>query len=200
MLPLVLIGGAIALVLFLTLNASRRPHHAVYIIPAGALFYGALVISGYAATAASPPQATPVDVPWGNLLVQLLISLSPAILGLSALAYAWIKSKLPVVIVAGLNAAHADTLLNRAVNQAIALTENAVKGKTLNVTIANQVIAAAAQFLAQEAPVLVKEWGPRLGKIIAGKLADLDMLGDDAHAGTLNLHPVAASNPLKAAA
>ncbi len=76
-----------------------------------------------------------------------------------------------------------------------------MKGKTLDVTVANQVIATAAQFLAQEVPVLVKQLGPRLGKVLAGKLADLNMLGDDAHGGTLNVQPqVVRINPPKAAA
>lgn len=155
----------------------------------------------YAQAAAPQPTNAPIVIPWGNLLYQLIVILSPEIVGLVALGLAWIFSKLPAQLVTNLKAAHADTLLNRAVNQAIALVEGAVKGKTVSVTVANQLINTATSLLVQNAPWLVNQLGTRLGTVIAGKLADLNMLDDKAHAGNLNVGsaPITA-NPPKAVA
>ncbi len=157
-----------------------------------------VVTSAYAAAVAAGPVVAPVTIPWGSFLDQLILILSPEIVGLVALAVAWIFSKLPAQLVTNLKAAHADVLVNRAVNQAIALVEGAVKGKTVNVTIANQLIDTAVSLLVQNAPWLVKELGSRVGTVMAGKLADLNMLDDQAHAGNLQVAPVA-TNPQLAA-
>lgn len=140
--------------------------------------------------------AQAITIPWGNIAAQAAVVLLPVALAAAGAAYAWVKSKLPKALVTGLDAAHADTLLNRAVNQAIAMVEGAVKGKTVSVSIANALIATAAENLAQDAPALIQEWGSRAAKIIAGKLVDLNMLGADANAQTLAIPgPVAKVQP-----
>lgn len=147
------------------------------------------------AAVATPVSPTPI--PWGNLIVVLVGAFTPSLLLLAGGAFAWFKSKLPAAVVTMLNAEHADTLVNRAVNQAIAMVDGAVKGKTVNVTIANSLIQQAAELLLQNAPGLIAALGSRVGPVIAGKLVDMNMLGADASATTLKdpILPIVVGTP-----
>lgn len=158
--------------------------------------YGVMVISAHAQAAAAAA-GNVLSIPWGTLLGQFLIALTPAIVALAGLAYGWAKSRLPAAIVTSLNGAHADKLIDRALYKAIAMVEGAAKGKVVEVPVANALILQASEFLIQEAPWLAAQLGNRLGAVFAGKLAEQGMLPDNASAKNLVVKP--ASNPPQAA-
>lgn len=200
MLSLIILS-ALLLALFFLLVAARwmRPLSWLAGCCITALVFSlnaAFVIGSARAQSVVSAASNSLLIPWGDILVQIVIALTPALLGLSVLAFTWVKSKLPKAIVTALDAAHADTLINRALYKAIALVEGAAKGKVVTVDVANDLIRQAAQFLIDEAPSLATQLGDRLNAVFAGKLAEQGMLPDDASAKNLAVAPTA--NPPKA--
>ncbi len=165
-----------------------------YAVAFGAGTFGLLVISGptFAAVvvAAAPAQTT---LPWGDITVQLFNDLQDAMITALGLLIVWMYREIPAIIVTMLKQIHADKLLYRAFYKAIALTEGALKGKTLEINTSNALIKTAVALLVQEAPALEKILGDRLHTIFAGMLAKEGMLADDASHATLDVEPAAKS-------
>lgn len=99
------------------------------------------------------------ELPYGDLIGHVLTSL----LGLVALAGAWLARKLPGGIVATLNqlsglfgAGRVDQLLDKAITYGINVTAGAVKGKSLSVKIGNEVLERAFEYAIRHAPTVVR--------------------------------------------
>lgn len=103
-----------------------------------------------------------VAVPWGDWLSEL-IGAAIALIAAAALA---LFRRLPAHLVSALDAfagmmgqGRADALLEKAVNYGVNVTQGAVRGKTMNVKIGNEVLERAFEYAVRHAPTLVKKLG-----------------------------------------
>jgi hypothetical protein len=133
-----------------------------------------------------------VSLHWGDVANLALTIFAPAISAAIVGGLAWLITKYaPPSWLLLLKQLRVNQLLEKAIGAGIAKTEGAVAGKTLEVSIANQVLAEALQYLASQAPKLVKQFGPKLEDMLIARLGESGMLPPDAHKGNL-----AAAKPL----
>lgn len=130
-----------------------------------------------------------VVLPLGAWLNELLSALQPAAVSLASLALAWLAAKLGPDIGRALRAAHVDQVMTRAIEAGFALAEGAAKDKVLEVSIANEVLRAAATYVGAQAPRLFDELGENLGQMLVARLSAMGSLPATASAANLDLGP-----------
>ncbi len=153
-----------------------------------------------AASSAYAASNTPVDLPWGTLCNEVLAALQPAAVSLAGLAFTYLAAKLGPDIAHALRAAHIDQVMTRAIEAGFALVEGAEKGKVLEISVANEVLRRAAQYVVAQAPGLFKALGDNLGQMLVARLSASGALPPQASAGNLDLVVVARAKTEKAVA
>lgn len=99
------------------------------------------------------------------------------------LGLAYAMRQLPANILAIFGNMRVELLLQNAINYGLNAVEGAVKGKTLEVNVGNEVLAKALQYAVDNAPVWLQSWagGPEgLAKKIWGRLNLKDEASDAA--------------------
>jgi hypothetical protein len=148
----------------------------------------AMTLAASSAYAAGGPV---VVLPIGTLLNELLSALQPAAVSLAGLALRWLAAKLGPDIARALHAAHIDQVMTRAIEAGFALAGGAVKGKILDIPVANEVLREAAGYVCAQAPGLFKELGDKLGQMLVARLSATGALPANASAANLDLAPAA---------
>ncbi len=144
-----------------------------------------------AASSAYAANNTFVDVPWGTFCNDVLMALQPTAVSLAGLALTWLVAKLCPDIARALHVAHNDVVMTRSIEAGFALVEGAEKGKVLEISVANDVLRRAAQYLVAQAPGLFKELGDNLGQMLVARLSASGALPPQASAANLDLAPAA---------
>lgn len=98
--------------------------------------------------------ADAVSIPYGDWIAALANTL---IMVLTA-AVAWAFRQLPANIVAILVTIRAEQVVSKAIEYGINAVAGAVKGKSLDVPIANQVIREALDYVVKQAPGWLVSW------------------------------------------
>jgi len=98
--------------------------------------------------------ADAVSIPYGDWIVALANTL---IMVLTA-AVAWAFRQLPANVVAILVTIRAEQVVGKAIEYGINAVAGAVKGKSLDVPIANQVIREALDYVVKQAPAWLVSW------------------------------------------
>ena len=130
---------------------------------------------------AAVPESTTTVVPYGDWLVDTLKGLTSVFVAVIS----WLVANYaPDVLKSFLT----NDVITKAVDYGVAAVAGAEHGKTVDVTTANKVIASAANFAVANKPKISKWMGDQLKPLIAARLAALQMLPADAHAGNLNIH------------
>jgi len=130
-----------------------------------------------------------VTVPWGDWVSGVLAAAREFFAyGLAALV-AWAARRLPAQIGDIILAARVEQLLTRAADYGIAAVAGAVKGKTLDVKVTNEVLERAAEYAIENAPALAGKLGDTLRPKLLARLAPV--VGPDVSAEAVN----AAVNP-----
>jgi hypothetical protein len=145
----------------------------------------AIACMGAAHAADAVAQST-VVLPVGDWTTLVLGWSRDLVLSLIAGVIAWGGRKLPGQIGNVIKAALTDKLIAQAVDYAIGAIEGATKGKTVDVSTANQLVALAEQAALQFGPTLAKAAGDMLKPMIVARLAALDAIPAAAHADALN--------------
>lgn len=146
-----------------------------------ALFVATAAIAAETApetVAQAQSEATKVVWGWGAAASQAA-QFFAYLIGLGA---AFALRQLPANIVAIFGNARVEMLINNAIGFGLNAVEGAVKGKTLEVNVGNEVLAKALQYAVDNAPVWLQSWagGPEgLAKKIWGRL-NLDDKASDA--------------------
>ncbi len=139
--------------------------------------FAALALVAVALIAAPFPafaQDGAVTVPWGDWLASSLVYLRDAVIAGVVALVAWGARRLPTQVGEIILAARVEQLLTRAADYGIASVAGAVKGKSFDVRITNQVIEAAIDYAIANAPSLVERMGSTLRpKILARIAADV---------------------------
>lgn len=136
--------------------------------------FAALAIACLALIAAPFPafaQDGAVSVPWGDWLAGGLVYLRDAVIAGVVALIAWAARKLPTQVGEIILAARVEQLLARAADYGIAAVGGAVKGKSFDVRVTNQVIEAAADYAIANAPALVEKLGDTLRPKILARIA-----------------------------
>jgi hypothetical protein len=133
-------------------------------------------IAAYAADAAAPEtvaqsvsEGTKVTWAWGATVSQAGQALAWI---LASVAMVMLR-KLPANIVAIFGNARVELLINNAIGYGLNAVSGAVKGKTLQIDVGNEVLAKALQYAVDNAPAWLQSWagGPEgLAKKIWGRL------------------------------
>jgi hypothetical protein len=139
------------------------------------------------ALAQEPPPAAEVVVPWGEWVIRWLNGLQEIILLVLSAASAYVVSAyVPswVRMFAGQAAQNrVNQVLEKAVLSAIAQTKGAVTGKRVTVDVGYQLLARAAQYAVDQAPVLIDEAAQtteNLLKMIAARMEQVGVAPDGA--------------------
>lgn len=118
-------------------------------------------------------QTTAVQVPVGNWTVATLAFIRDSIPAIVAGVVAWGFRFLPEQIVAILKGMRVEQIISRGIDYGINAVVGAVRGKTLSVDVANEVIAEALQYILDRIPGALLSWigGPdKLKGMIAARL------------------------------
>jgi hypothetical protein len=130
-----------------------------------------------------------VSLPLGTLVTQFLSILEPLVLSLVGVMLTWLMAELGPDVAKALRSAHVDQVMSRAIDAGFGLVEGAEKGKVLEIPVANEVIRKAAQYLADQAPGLLKQIGESLGPMLVARLSAAGALPASASATNLDLDP-----------
>lgn len=156
---------------------------------AGAAIAAAFVASGFVAAPAAlaaetaAPAANIVSVPWGDWLSSLLISS----VGLVVAFASWALRGAP----AALRAYLTNDAIAKAANYVIATEVGLIKGKTVEIGVANDLIAAIASWVIANEPRIAKWAGDNLQPLIVAELSKAGVIPAEASAEALGL-PAAA--------
>jgi hypothetical protein len=124
---------------------------------------------------------------WGNLVDAALVMFAPSIAGAILYGFAWLVGKYaPPSWLLLLKQLHVNEVLEKAIGAGLAKTEGAVAGKTLEVDVANHVLAGALQYVADQTPKLLKQFGPKLEDMLIARLGEKGILPPEAHKGNLS--------------
>lgn len=137
----------------------------IIIMLCAAIMYAAIII------APAHAQDGAVVVPWGDWLAGALSYLRDAVIAAVVALVAWGARRLPTQVGEIILAARVEQLLTRAADYGVASVAGAVKGKTFDVRITNQVIEAAAEYAIANAPALVAKMGDTLRPKILARIA-----------------------------
>lgn len=111
-----------------------------------------------AQSATDAPVVGPIDgvinVPWGLWISQG----AETLIWILGVAIAWGMRQLPARVVAFLQTAQVEQLLNRAIDFAVHKTAGAVKGEALSFQVANQVLETALEYVLAYAPAWLIKW------------------------------------------
>ena len=111
-----------------------------------------------AQTAGDAPVVGPIDgvinIPWGLWISQT----AETLIWVLGAVIAWGMTKLPARVVAFLQTAQVEQLLNKAIDFAIHKTAGAVKGEALSFQVANQVLETALEYALAYAPAWAIKW------------------------------------------
>jgi hypothetical protein len=132
-----------------------------------------LVVAGLALAIAAALFATPtfaqdgsVTLPWGDWLAGALSYVSEAVIAAVAALIGILARNLAPGIRDYILSQRVEQLLARAADYGIAAAAGAVKGKTLDIAVTNEVLEKAAEYAIANAPALAE----RLGKTLRPKL------------------------------
>lgn len=125
-----------------------------------------------------------VTVPWGDWLGGLLSYLRDAVIAAVVALVAFAARSLPKQIGDIILAARVEQLLTRAADYGIAAVAGAVKGKTLDVNVTNEVLERAAEYAIANAPALADKLGETLRPKLLARLAPV--VGPDVSAAAVN--------------
>lgn len=168
--PLFTITLALLVYVFIRMDSRRA-----FATTATLILALAIPVVAFAADAApetvaqSISESTKVTWVWGATVSQA----GQAIAWLLASIAMVMLRKLPANIVAIFGNARVELLLNNAIGYGLNAVEGAVKGKTLQVDVGNEVLAKALQYAVDNAPGWLQSWagGPEgLAKKIWGRL------------------------------
>lgn len=128
-----------------------------------------------------------ISFQWGDLVNATLIMFAPSIAGALLYGLMWLIGKFaPPSWLLLLKQLRINEVLEKAIGSGLAKTEGAVAGKTLEVSVANQVLAEALQYLADTTPKLIKQFGPQLEQMLIARLGEKGLLPPDAHKGNVS--------------
>jgi len=136
----------------------------------------AIPLAAYAAV----PEAATVSIPYGDWLTAILQSAAATF----AAVVSWIVANYAPAVIKSYLTTEA---VRAAVDYAIATIANAEHGKTLDLSVANKVIAQAANYAITSEPKLAAWIGDELRPLIAAKLASLNMLPAESTNKNLNI-------------
>lgn len=184
------LAGAIVLGLTLAIFApkvGRGAHALSAALRARAVVVGtmlaimslALIVGGaaYAADAAAPATST-VSIPWGDWLAGLLATTASIV----AAVLSWVVGRFAPAIV---KTVLTNDVIAKGVDYALAAVEGAVRGKTADVAISNEILAAAVTYIRDHYPTIAKWIGANLEPLIIARLSALGVLPAEASAATL---------------
>jgi hypothetical protein len=137
------------------------------------------------AQAAAPAADHTVVIPWGDLVSQAITAyLLPASATVAAAIFAFVTKAVGDRVAALLKTAQVDQLLQKAIEYGANTTAGAVKGQTLKIDVADEVLRKAIQFAIDNAP---KWFLPFIGgdEGLRQKLIARMDLGEDASAAKL---------------
>jgi hypothetical protein len=158
------------------------------VLSAGAAIAAACALALCAAPAALAADAATaasnvVSVPWGDWLSSLLVSS----VGLVVAVVSWALRGAP----AALRAYLTNDAISKAANYVIATEVGLIKGKTVEIGVANDLIVAVASRLVANEPRIAKWAGDLLEPLIVAELSKLGVIPAEADAAALGL-PAAA--------
>ena len=130
-----------------------------------------LILVAAAMLIAAPALAADVSVPWGDWLAGALVSVRDAVIALVVALIGVLAKQLSPAVRDVLFAAKVEQLLARAADYGIVAVAGAVKRKTMDVKIANEVIAEAINYAIATAPELAARLGANLRPKIVARLA-----------------------------
>ena len=130
-----------------------------------------VLLAAAAMLIAVPALAADVTVPWGDWLASALVSVRDGVIALVVALIGVLAKQLSPAIRDVLFAAKVEQLLARAADYGIVAVAGAVKGKTMDVKIANEVIAEAINYAIATAPDLAARLGDNLRPKIVARLA-----------------------------
>lgn len=101
---------------------------------------------------------TTVVVPYGTWLDQVLAAIQSSLAIIITAVIAWAFRNFPKAVVDILRTLQAEQMLMRAAEYGINATRGAVKGKSLDIDVGNEVIAKAVQYAINNAPGWLITW------------------------------------------
>lgn len=129
--------------------------------------------------ACTPAYAADVSIPWGDWISAGINFFRQDIIYVLTLAVVWAGRKIPGQLGELIQGMRLDSLLNRAADYAIAAVDGAAKGKTANLSIANEMLAAAVEYALANAPKLASKYADTLhAKILARISAKVELAPD----------------------
>lgn len=143
----------------------------------------AFAISPLTAFAGDSGQAT-VTIPWGDWLGSLLTASATIVVSLIGLV---VHRFLPPA----LSSLITDSVINKAVDYAIATTSGAIHGKEASIGVTNELIAVTANWIIANEPKIADWAGDNLRPLIVARLAAVGVVPAGASASTLRLQPQA---------
>jgi hypothetical protein len=155
------------------------------VLSAGAAIAAAcsLALCAVPAALAAEAAANIVSIPWGDWLSSLLVSS----VGLVVAVVSWALRGAP----AALRAYLTNDAISKAANYVIATEVGLIKGKTVEIGVANDLIMAVASRLVANEPRIAKWAGDLLEPLIVAELSKLGVIPAEADATALGL-PAAA--------
>lgn len=151
------------------------------------------------------PTPSPIIIPWGAWLSQILVAITPIVALLAIGVVTWgiknIAAKLPPglssAIMEALQQKQVNEVIGHAVDYSFAAVEGALRGKTATLDVANAQVAAAADYVVKNAPVLAAKVGPTLEAKIVARLSAQGVIPKEANETALGrpltMAPVAAT-------
>lgn len=131
------------------------------------------------AAEASAPAAHVVVIPWGDWLASLLAASG----GVVAVGISWALRGAP----AALRAFLTNDAIGKAANYIIATQIGLVKGRTVEIPVANDLIVMIADRIVESEPLVARWAGERLEPLIVAELSRLGMIPAEASAADLGL-------------
>ncbi|TDX65138.1 hypothetical protein EDE12_103110 [Methylosinus sp. sav-2] len=132
-----------------------------------------------AAAEAAAPAANVVSIPWGDWLSSLLVSS----VGLVVAVVSWALRGAP----AALRAYLTNDAISKAANYVIATEVGLIKGKTVEIGVANDLIVSVASRVIANEPRIAKWAGDLLEPLIVAELSKLGVIPAEADAAALGL-------------
>lgn len=121
--------------------------------------------------AAATSDSTKVVWAWGDILSKGAATIASLVIAGIALA----ARQLPAQFAAIFSNSRVQTLVDNAVNYGINAVAGAVKGKTLEVDVGNQVLAQALQYAVDNAPAYLLSWAGGADGLAKKIMAKLDL-------------------------
>lgn len=140
------------------------------------LFLAVMLSCALLAVAWSPPafaQDGAVTVPWGDWVAGVLSYLRDGVIAIVVAMIGLLAKNLSPGIRDMILAARVEQLLTRAADYGVAAVAGAVKGKTLDVRVTNEVLEKAAEYAVANAPALAEKLGATLRPKLLARLAPI---------------------------